>query len=143
MIVKSYNKEEMLSICTLKRFYQNKHMLLLGIGIREISGEENTVIDIKDAFNISKIYAWKLLGGLEKEGLVEKKEKTKKEERNYYNYALTEEAKDNLRILSSWLLNFNISGETIDLNNKHYLSMFLTSFDTEVLNQPEMKANIQ
>jgi len=75
--------------------------------------------------------------------LVEKKEKTKKKERNYYNYALTEEAKDNLRILSSWLLNFNISGETIDLNNTHYLSMFLTSFDTEVLNQPEMKANIQ
>ena len=143
MIIKSVNKEEMLSIYTLKRFYQNKHMLLIGIGIREKSGKENTVIDIKDAFNISKIYAWKLLGGLEKDGLVEKKERLKKKERDYYNYTLTEEAKDNLRILSSWLLNFNISGETIDLNNKHYLSMFLTSFDTEVLNQPEMKANIQ
>lgn len=142
MITKSDNKEEMLSIYTLKRFYQNKHMLLIGIGIREKSGEENTVIDIKDAFNISKIYAWKLLGGLEKDGLVEKKERLKKKERDYYNYTLTEEAKDNLRILSSWLLNFNISGETIDLNNKHYLSMFLTSFDTEVVNQPEMKANI-
>jgi len=143
MIIESYNKEEMLSISTLKRFYQNKHMLLIGIGIREMIGEENTVIDIKDAFSISKIYAWKLLGGLAKDGLIEKKERLKQKERDYYNYTLTEEAKDNLRILSSWLLNFNISGETIDLNNTQYLRMFLTNLDTEVLNQPEMKANIQ
>ena len=96
MIVKDIRKKELVQIQILRNFYQNKHMLLIGMGIREMKGKVNTAVDIRQAFNLKKEYAWRLLGELKKDGLIETGEKVQKEKVKICHHKLTPVAKKSL-----------------------------------------------
>ena len=120
MINKDIGKEELFQNQILKEFYQNKHILLIGMGLREQAGEENTVIDIKKAYSLRKEYVWKLLGELKNDGLIEQADRVQKEVSSYHNHILTPVAKDSLQELFSWLYYYNNGEkEELDMNIEH------------------------
>ena len=143
MIVKDITQEDIIKIHAIRCFYQKRHILLIGMGMRERNRENNTAFDIQRAFNISKVYAWKLLGELKKEKFIESSEKLKQGNQYYHNYKLTESAKDILQILSSWLYSFNGAGKKIGSVDNCYSHMLCPNLEEELIVESENEASNQ
>ena len=94
----------------LDTFLHKRYIFLISIAKREMTGVFNTSIDLSYACDISKRYAWTLLGRLELEGLVEKGKKIRRNGTHYYNYILTEQAKQYLTTLAEILHSFYNDG---------------------------------
>ncbi len=99
-MIESNLEEEIIINSIIGKFFRNKHVLLIYLGGKEEIGKPTTVIDIKEAFRITKKYAWNLLERLEEDDLVEKSEKIIIDGVEYHSYILTSKAKQDLKVLS-------------------------------------------
>lgn len=70
------------------------------MAIKEKNGESITVIDVKQTFKITKIYAWTLLENLEGDRLIKKAEKVIRGGVEYHSYLTTIIAQKDLKTLS-------------------------------------------
>ena len=100
MIVNSNSNGKHISYGGLGRFLPSRYILLICIANREKMGKDNTSIDLSEACNVSKRCLWTHLNRLESNKLVKKGKRILKNGNRYYNYILTEEAKQNLAKLA-------------------------------------------
>lgn len=99
-MVESNLEEEITNSGIIEKFFRNKHVLLIYLANKEKIGRAITVIDIKEAFKITKKYAWTLLEKLEEENLIKKSEKVAIDGVEYHSYITTPKAKQDLKVLS-------------------------------------------
>ncbi len=107
MIVKTEFNEDLDIYEVLEKFVYNKYTFLILLGISEISGKLNTSYTLSDKWNVSKSYAWKILGRLEDEHLIEKGERIEKDGSYYFNYILSKNAKKIFRELAIFFNKFD------------------------------------
>jgi len=99
-------KENLNEEKVMKKFFQNKHLVLIYIRERNNLGEPTTFLDIKKRFKMKGKYPYQLLEKLEREGDLIKGEKVMKNGKEYYNYLITEKAREELKVIS-----LNINGD--------------------------------
>jgi DNA-binding PadR family transcriptional regulator len=81
------------------KYFQNKHNLLIFLRNQNELGNYTTVVQIENWFGITTGHAYKLLEKLEEENDIVKGEKITINGQEYYNYIVTEKAKQELEVL--------------------------------------------
>ena len=85
----------------LKKYFSRKYELLIFLKEEEDARKEITIHEIIHDFGIEKKHAYSLLEKLEKENLVKKGDKIRKDEKEYCRYLITDIARQELAIVSS------------------------------------------
>lgn len=100
VMVESKLNKEVVNNGIIEEYFRNKHVLLIYLARKEYVNKPTTVIDIKEAFGITKKYAWALLAKLEEDNLIKKSEKVAINGGDYHRYLLTSKANHDLKIIS-------------------------------------------
>lgn len=85
----------------LKKYFSRKYELLIFLKEKEDARKEVTIHEIIHDFGIEKKHAYSLLEKLEKENLVKKGDKIRKDGKEYCSYLITDIARQELAIVSS------------------------------------------
>ena len=110
------------------KYFQKKHNLLIFLSIQNDLGNYTTVVQVEELFGITREHAYKLLEQLEKEKDIEKGEQVAINGQEYYNYVVTEKAKEELEILSKSVSKNHISRikiDKLDIKNETYTNDFM------------------
>jgi hypothetical protein len=108
-----------------RKYFQNKHNLLIFLRNQSELGNYTTVLQIENWFGITTGHAYRLLEQLEKENDVVKGEKVTINDQEYYNYMVTEKAKQELEVLLK------------SVHKNHFLNIISENFITGLMRHVE------